>query len=121
MAGLEKRSLPFYTADISLGRNKTGGITECGSDSWYIDENDSQRCPGGVSIALFDISDMRSFKKNVKVVFVSYGSCENGAAAKTNVEALQKQERLLRIARHTARLGDLAAKLDSVRSVAVPE
>jgi enterochelin esterase family protein len=33
---------------------------------------------------------MAAFKKKVKIVFVSYGSRENGAAGKTNVEALKQ-------------------------------
>jgi hypothetical protein len=44
----------------------------------------------GGSIAPSNISDLASFKQNVKVVFVSYGSRENGASAKANVEALQQ-------------------------------
>jgi enterochelin esterase family protein len=44
----------------------------------------------GGSIAAADITDMAVFKKKVKVVFVSYGSRENGAAGKTNVEALKQ-------------------------------
>jgi enterochelin esterase-like enzyme len=44
----------------------------------------------GGSIAAADITDMAAFKKKVKVVFVSYGSRENGAAGKTNVEALKQ-------------------------------
>jgi len=44
----------------------------------------------GGSIAAADIADMAAFKKRVKVVFVSYGSRENGAAGKTNVEALKQ-------------------------------
>ena len=44
----------------------------------------------GGNIAPSDISDMASFKQNVKVVFVSYGSRENGATAKANVEALKQ-------------------------------
>jgi len=44
----------------------------------------------GGSIAATDIADMAAFKKKVKVVFVSYGSRENGAAGKTNAEALKQ-------------------------------
>jgi enterochelin esterase family protein len=44
----------------------------------------------GGSIAPSEITDMDSFKKKVKVVFVSYGSRERGAAGKANVEALQQ-------------------------------
>ena len=44
----------------------------------------------GGSIAPSDIKDMDAFKKTVKLVFVSYGSRENGAAGKTNIEELTK-------------------------------
>jgi enterochelin esterase family protein len=44
----------------------------------------------GGSIALTNIADMTSFQQKVKLVFVSYGSRENGAAAKANVEALRQ-------------------------------
>jgi enterochelin esterase family protein len=45
----------------------------------------------GGSIALADIKDMAAFKRQVKVVFVSYGSREGGATtAKPNVDALQQ-------------------------------
>jgi enterochelin esterase-like enzyme len=44
----------------------------------------------GGSIAPSEIKDMDAFKKQVKVVFVSYGSRERGAASKANVEALKE-------------------------------
>ena len=45
----------------------------------------------GGSIAPADIKDMAAFKRRVKLVFVSYGGKENGAAtAKPNVDALQE-------------------------------
>lgn len=44
----------------------------------------------GGSIAMADIKDMAAFKKNVKLVFVSYGGRENGAARKPDVEALKQ-------------------------------
>lgn len=45
----------------------------------------------GGSISLTNITDMAAFKKKTKLVFVSYGSKENGApAAKANVEALKQ-------------------------------
>ena len=44
----------------------------------------------GGSIALSEITEMNSFPKKVKLVFVSYGSRENGTAGKANVEALQQ-------------------------------
>ena len=44
----------------------------------------------GGSVALADVKDMTAFKRQVKLVFVSYGSREGGAAtAKPNVDALQ--------------------------------
>jgi len=44
----------------------------------------------GGSIAPSEIPDMEAFKQNGKVVFVSYGSRENGATGKANVESLQQ-------------------------------
>jgi enterochelin esterase family protein len=45
----------------------------------------------GGSIGLTNITDMPAFKKKAKLVFVSYGSKENGtAAAKANVDALKQ-------------------------------
>lgn len=45
----------------------------------------------GGSIGLTNVTDMAAFKKKAKLVFVSYGSKENGAAAsKANVEALKQ-------------------------------
>jgi enterochelin esterase-like enzyme len=44
----------------------------------------------GGSIAPTDIPDMTSFKQSGKLVFISYGSRENGATAKANVEALKQ-------------------------------
>jgi enterochelin esterase-like enzyme len=44
----------------------------------------------GGSIAPSDIPDMAFFKQTAKLVFVSYGSRENGTTAKANVEALKQ-------------------------------
>jgi enterochelin esterase-like enzyme len=44
----------------------------------------------GGNIAPADVADIEAFKKNVKVVFVSYGSRERGAPGKAAVEALQQ-------------------------------
>ena len=44
----------------------------------------------GGSISPADVSAAPDFKKKVKLVFVSFGGRENGAAAKTNVEALKQ-------------------------------
>lgn len=43
----------------------------------------------GGSIATNEITDLAAFKQKVKLVFVSYGSRENGAAGKANVAALK--------------------------------
>ena len=43
----------------------------------------------GGSLAVTNIGDMTAFKEKVKVVFVSYGGRENGAASRANVEALK--------------------------------
>jgi alpha-L-arabinofuranosidase len=44
----------------------------------------------GGSIAPSSIPDMDAYKQKVRIVFVSYGSRENGAAGKASVEALQQ-------------------------------
>ena len=44
----------------------------------------------GGSIAPSEVPDMAAFKKAVKLVFVSYGSKENGSEGKANVEAMNK-------------------------------
>jgi len=44
----------------------------------------------GGSISPAEITDMDAFKQQVKVVFVSYGSREKGAAGKASVEALRQ-------------------------------
>jgi enterochelin esterase-like enzyme len=44
----------------------------------------------GGSVALAEISDLDAFKQKVKVVFVSYGSRENGAAGRAHVEELKQ-------------------------------
>jgi enterochelin esterase-like enzyme len=44
----------------------------------------------GGSIATNDIADLAAFKQKVKLVFVSYGSRENGAEGKKNVAALKE-------------------------------
>ena len=44
----------------------------------------------GGSIAAKDIADMDIFKQKAKMVFISYGSRENGAVGKTDVAALKE-------------------------------
>jgi enterochelin esterase-like enzyme len=44
----------------------------------------------GGSIATRDITDLDGFKKQARVVFISYGSRENGAEGRKNVAALKE-------------------------------
>jgi enterochelin esterase-like enzyme len=70
---------------LSMGGMLTHGITLAHLDRFaYIGMF------SGGSIAASEIKDMADFKKKVKLLFVGYGSRENGAAGKTNVEELKK-------------------------------
>ena len=72
-------------AGLSMGGMQTRTITVA-----HLDKFSHIGIFSGGSIAPADISDLAAFKKKVKLVFVSYGSRENGAAGKTNVEALKQ-------------------------------
>jgi enterochelin esterase family protein len=72
-------------AGLSMGGMQTRTITMA-----HLDKFSHIGIFSGGSIAVADITDMAAFKKKVKVVFVSYGSRENGIAGKTNVEALKQ-------------------------------
>jgi enterochelin esterase-like enzyme len=72
-------------AGLSMGGMQTKQITLAN-----LDKFSHIGLFSGGSIALADITDIDAFKKNVKVVFVSYGSRERGATGKANVEALQQ-------------------------------
>ncbi|MBS1858499.1 MAG: esterase [Acidobacteria bacterium] len=70
---------------LSMGGAYTHGITLAHLDKFaYIGMF------SGGSIAPSEIKDMADFKKKVKLVFVGYGSRENGAQGKANVEELKK-------------------------------
>jgi enterochelin esterase family protein len=70
-------------AGLSMGGMQTRTITMAHLDKFaYIG------IFSGGSIAPADIADVASFKKTEKLVFVSYGGRENGAAGKANVAAL---------------------------------
>jgi enterochelin esterase family protein len=72
-------------AGLSMGGMYTHGITLAHLDKFaYIGMF------SGGSIAASEIKDMADFKKKVKLVFVGYGSRENGATGKANVEDLKK-------------------------------
>src|SRR5881394_1357167 len=72
-------------AGLSMGGMQTRTITLA-----HLDTFSHIGVFSGGSIGLTNITDMASFKKKAKLVFVSYGSKENGAAAKANVEALKQ-------------------------------
>jgi enterochelin esterase-like enzyme len=72
-------------AGLSMGGMQTRAITLA-----HLDKFSHIGVFSGGSISLTNIADMAGFKKEVKLVFVSYGSKENGAAAKANVEALKE-------------------------------
>ena len=72
-------------AGLSMGGMQTRTITLAN-----LDKFSHIGIFSGGSIAPSDITDMTAFKQKVKLVFVSYGSRENGAAGKTNVEELQQ-------------------------------
>ncbi len=70
---------------LSMGGMQTRTITLA-----HLDKFSHIGIFSGGSIAMADIKDMADFKKKVKLVFVSYGSRENGATGKANVEELKK-------------------------------
>lgn len=73
-------------AGLSMGGMQTRAITLA-----HLDTFSHIGVFSGGSIGLTNITDMPAFKKKTKLVFVSYGSKENGAAAaKANVEALKQ-------------------------------
>jgi len=73
-------------AGLSMGGMQTRTITLA-----HLDKFSHIGVFSGGSIGLTNITDMAAFRKKAKLVFVSYGSKENGAtAAKANVEALKQ-------------------------------
>jgi enterochelin esterase-like enzyme len=72
-------------AGLSMGGMQTRSITLAN-----LDKFSHIGIFSGGSIAPAEITDMDAFKQKVQVVFVSYGSRENGVAGKANVEALQQ-------------------------------
>ena len=72
-------------AGLSMGGMLTHGITLA-----HLDKFSHIGMFSGGNVAASEIKDMADFKKKVKVVFVGYGSRENGAAGKANVEELKK-------------------------------
>jgi len=72
-------------AGLSMGGMQTHGITLA-----HLDKFSHIGIFSGGNIAMSEIKDVNDFKKNVKVVFVSYGSRENGAPGKAAVDELKK-------------------------------
>ncbi|HWC97358.1 MAG TPA: alpha/beta hydrolase-fold protein [Candidatus Sulfopaludibacter sp.] len=72
-------------AGLSMGGAFTHGITLA-----HLDTFSHIGMFSGGSIAPSEIKDMADFKKKVKLVFVGYGSRENGAPGKANIEELKK-------------------------------
>ena len=71
-------------AGLSMGGMQTRAIAPA-----HLDTFSQIGIFSGGSIATNDVTDMAAFKQKVKVVFVSYGSRENGADGKANVAALK--------------------------------
>jgi enterochelin esterase-like enzyme len=71
-------------AGLSMGGMQTRSIALA-----HLDTFSQIGVFSGGGIATNDISDMAAFKQKVKVVFISYGSRENGAAGKASVAALK--------------------------------
>lgn len=72
-------------AGLSMGGMQTRAIAPA-----HIDVFSHIGVFSGGSIAPGDIADMAVFRQKVKLVFVSYGSRENGAEGKKNVAALKE-------------------------------
>ena len=72
-------------AGLSMGGALTHGITLA-----HLDKFSHIGMFSGGGIVPSEIKDTADFKKKVKVVFVSYGSRENGAPQQANVEELKK-------------------------------
>jgi enterochelin esterase family protein len=72
-------------AGLSMGGAYTHGITLA-----HLDKFSYIGMFSGGSVAAAEIKDIADFKKKVKLVFASYGSRENGATAKANLEDLKK-------------------------------
>ncbi len=71
-------------AGLSMGGMQTRALAPA-----YLDTFSHIGIFSGDSIATNEITDMADFKQKVKVVFVSYGSRENGSDGKKHVAALK--------------------------------
>jgi len=71
-------------AGLSMGGMQTRAIGLA-----HLDKFSHLGIFSGGSVGLSNITDVAAFKQQVKLVFVSYGSRENGAVGRENVAALQ--------------------------------
>lgn len=71
-------------AGLSMGGMYTHGISLA-----HLDKFSHIGIFSGGSIGMAEIKDMPAFKKNVKLVFESFGGRENGAQAKADVSELK--------------------------------
>ena len=81
LPGRENRAM----AGLSMGGMQTHTTTMA-----HLDKFSYIGLLSGGSIAMPEVNDHPDFKKQVKVVFFSNGSVENGAASKANTEDLKK-------------------------------
>ena len=81
LPGRENRAM----AGLSMGGMQTHTTTMA-----HLDKFSYIGLLSGGSIAMSEVKDHPDFKKQVKVVFFSNGSVENGAASKANAEDLKK-------------------------------
>jgi len=96
---LIEEQIPFIDANFrtipdqahrGLSGLSMGGMYTHGISLAHLDKFAYIGIFSGGSIATSEIKDMAEFKKKVKLVFVGYGSRENGASGKANVEDLKK-------------------------------
>ena len=91
--------IPFIDANFrtiadqphrALAGLSMGGMQTCAIAPSHLDTFSHIGIFSGGSIATNEIKNLAAFKQQVKVVFVSYGSRENGADGITNVAALKE-------------------------------
>ena len=103
-------------AGLSMGGMQTHSITLAN-----LDKFSHIGIFSGGNIATNEVTDMDAFKQQVKLVFVSYGSRENGAAGKAGccrIATGRCQERFLRIPADRPRMAVLAAQPLPIRTFA---
>jgi len=96
---LIEEMIPFIDANFrtladqphrALSGLSMGGMLTHGISLAHLDKFAYIGIFSGGSVGVAEIKDMADFQKKVKLVFVGYGSRENGATGKANVEDLKK-------------------------------